>query len=194
MPPNPLATQNTPPLLKGFAIREYKNPNGDAVDAQALWNLQYSPPGSTDGTPYSAANIYRLALKVEYPQGMVLPGTFSPMVFAIFYAGTTRDDDTPVLPLVSAGIGPAGISPICSQVYDNKMAAVRDQFMIEMQQQNPDPDLKNFYYGFLQLDYHYPQITYAPGIHTIELMLGWGTVKAQPGHWTDPLTCQWDIP
>ena len=192
MTTNPPAPQATP-LFKGFAIREYTNPSGVAVDANALWNIRYTLTSCS--TTYENNYIYRFAVKVEYPQGMVDSSTFPPSIFAILYSGThPRDDDTMILPLVAPGFGSAGVSPIPSQIYNQQMATTfRTNHMIEMQQQNPNPDLKNFYYGFLQLDYHYPEITYEVGTHTIELMIGTGKAKAQPDQWSEPLYCQWDI-
>jgi hypothetical protein len=193
MPLKPLANEDYSPSFAGFAILEYTNPSGDAVDAQSLWKLEYSPLGSVCSTGYNTNYIYRFALKVEYPVGEVVPGIFPPSVFAILYSGDQREDDTMVLPLVSAGIGPDKTSPIPSMVYNTDMTTIRINSKIQMQQQNPDGRISNYFYGFLQLDYHYTEITYEIGTHTIEFMLGWGPVEAQPNTWTDVMKCQWQI-
>jgi len=180
------------PQFKGFTILRFDLKTGLSDQQKALYGAPYQMgPFSLS---YDAANwVYRFCLKVEYPPGTPVPGTFPPSVFAIIYAGTARQDDTYVMPLVSAGIGPKNTLPVPSQYCDSHMMEIRQHYMIELQMQNPDPNLKNFYYGFLELDYHYSDMTYQPGPHTIELMLGWGNVKAQPNNWTTVQTCEWDM-
>ncbi len=180
------------PKFCGFTILRFDVKTGLSEQQQALYDAPYqTAPVSLS---YDAANwVYRFCLKVEYPLGDPLPGTFPPSVFAIIYAGKARQDDTYVMPLVSAGIGPKNTLPTPSQYYDTHMNEIRQHNMIEMQLQNPDLYERNFYYGFLELDYHYSDMTYKPGPHAIELMLGWGNVEAQPSQWTPVQTCEWDM-
>jgi len=195
MPPKSLATDDYTPSFAGFTIQEYTDPSYADAASLALPDLPYVSSGTPCSTEYNAHYIYRLALQVEYPVGKVDPTTFPPSVFAILYSGTQRKDNTMVLPLVPAGISPDNTTPLSSMEYNADMSgqnpSIRIDNMIGMQQQ--DPSSPNYYYGFLQLDYHCQDITYEIGIHTIELMLGWGPVKAQPNQWTDPITCQWQI-
>ncbi|HVP97053.1 hypothetical protein [Methanoregula sp.] len=194
MPPNPPAPQAAPPRFAGFVIKEYTSSKYEGTDANALWNLTYSPSGATCSSPCDRSLIHRFGLKVEYPVGMVDPTTFPPSVFAVLYSGDPGEDDTMVLPLVSAAMGPApNTTPVTSQKYNAEMPDVRRDHQIALQQRNPRPDLQNFYYGFLQLDYHFDAFSYQAGTYTIGVMLGWGPVKAQPDNWTDPILCQWQI-
>jgi len=181
------------PKFWGFTILRFDLKTTLSEQQQALYGETYQTTPvslSYDATKW----VYRFCLKVEYPLvDPPLPGTFPPSVFAIIYAGKARQPDTYVMPLVSAGIGPKNTLPTPSQYYDDHMNEIRLHNQIEMQLQNPDLSLRNYYYGFLELDYHYSDMTYQPGPHTIELMLGWGNVKAQPNNWTPVLTCEWDM-
>jgi hypothetical protein len=174
------------PQFKGFTILKFDLQTDSSENKEALFDAEYqTTPFSMD---YDATKwTYWFCLKVEYP------GPFPPGVFAILYEGDTREDDTSILPLVSPGIGPKNNRPMPSIKYDTTLDKTRSTFMIAMQERNPDNDLKDYYYGFLQLDYHYNNVSYQPGTHTVEFMLGWGEVEAQPDQWTDVLKCQWDI-
>jgi hypothetical protein len=182
--PNPLPA----PQLVGFTILRYNLKTNASEIQQALFDAEYNAPTAPLSLDYDATTwIYWLCLEVEYP------GPFPPVVFAIFYQGDTRTDTTRIQPLVPPGIGSAETEPIYSKTYNGTVNDIRNRFMIAMQERNPDNDLKDYWYGFLQFDYHYPDLMFKPGTHTIELMLGWGPVKAQPARWSNVMTCQWNI-
>jgi hypothetical protein len=131
--------------------------------------------------------IYRFFLKVRYT------GPWSPYVFAILYPGETRDEDTTLMPLVPPGFGSIhGLQPILSGDFDAQAGNYMNQYMIQMQQVDPNHKLP-LHYGFSQIDYHYSQICYQPGLHTIEVRLGTGLVKEKVDQWSDVQKYQWII-
>jgi hypothetical protein len=174
------------PEFKGFTITRIASNSGAAEEKIPPNGKVYqSTPLTMD---YDASKwIYRFFLKVRYA------GQWPPYVFAILYPGETRDEDTKLMPLVPPGFGSIhGLQPVLSCEFDEKAENYMNQYKIPMQQ--PDPIKKlPLYYGFLQIDYHYSQVCYQPGLHTFEVKLGTGNVEQKVDQWSDVQKYQWII-
>ena len=173
------------PEFRGFAICRYTSFLGIPEDKIPVERKAYQTSPLT--LEYDAKNwIYRFFLKVRYT------GQWPPYVFAIIYPGETREEETRLMPLVNPGFGPAdGLHPVLPSDFNE--SAHMKKFMFPLQKSDPASKLP-IYYGFSQFDYHYSEICYQPGLHTIEVKLGTaGFTPATVDQWAGPVRCQWNI-
>lgn len=179
------------PEFKGFTIKKFDVHTQLSEQMEALYEARYLE------TPYrmdydAPKYFYRLFLKVQYTGEEPGVGGWPPIIFAIIYSGEEREEDTMIMPLVAPqGLGPSHASPLFSREYEKNPEKIMGDNMISMQQRHPH--LSDFYYGFVQLDYHHSVIAYNTGLHTIEVKLGTGKIQAVADQWTEPHKYQWNI-
>ena len=188
-----MSAQLPVPEFKGFAIKNFNVSTQLPEQMEALYAANYQDntfPMDYDASKY----FYKLFLKVKYTGEEPGVGGWPPIIFAIIYSGKEREGDTMIMPLVPPeGLGPCDASPMFSREYEKNPEKIMNDNMITMQQRDPNAHLSDFYYGFVQLDYHHSEMEYPPGVHTIEVKLGTGKKKGQADQWTEPHTYQWNI-